>query len=437
MQLTSTPRAIALLAILMTSVLLSGCEQQAPAQSAGPNAPVEVSVVTIKTEPVVLTTVLPGRSSAFRIAEIRPQVSGLIQKRLFTEGANVEAGQVLYQIDSAPFQAELDKAEANLAVARKTAERTRAAIEVSKANIRQQEATLNFSQKNRQRFEELTSDGAVSLTERDQAVTQDEVAAAALKSAQAQLRRDQEAVAEADAAIQQAEAMVEAAKINLAYTQIKAPISGRIGKSSVTEGAIVTAYQAVALSSIQQLDPIYVDVPQASSDLLRLRERLENGNLNHEGIDQNKVKILLENGQTYELEGDLQFRDVSVDPSTGSVVLRIVVPNPEDILLPGMFVRASITEGVNPEAIMVPQQALTRDPKGNPYVFIVDGENKVRQRMLTVDRSLDDRWLVTGGLKPGDRVIMEGLQKIRPGAEVKTVPFEPAAPQSAANPESK
>jgi membrane fusion protein (multidrug efflux system) len=233
------------------------------------------------------------------------------------------------------------------------------------------------------------------------------------------------AVAAAEAAIQQAQAARETARINLGYTQITAPISGRIGRSNVTEGAIVTAYQALALATVQQLDPMYVDVPQSTNELLRLKRRIEDGHLNQNEKSQQKVNLILEDGSEYSLEGDLQFRDVTVEPSTGSVILRVVFPNPDGVLLPGMFVRAVVREGIHRQAILIPQQAVSRDTKGQPLALIVDKEDKVQQRILRLDRAIGDKWLVTSGLEAGDRVIVEGLQKVRPGALVKVVP--PAA----------
>jgi membrane fusion protein (multidrug efflux system) len=383
-----------------------------------------VATVTVAPEPVLLTTELPGRTTAFLVSEIRPQVNGLILKRLFTEGSVVKAGQVLYQIDPAPFQAAYDNAAANLAAMRKAADRARAALEASIAGVARQRATLELARTNRRRFEELFNDRAVSASQRDQAVTEAEVAEATLRAAEAQVGSDREAVAAAEAAIQQAEAALETARINLGYTRITAPISGRIGKSNVTEGALVTAHQSVALATIQQMDPTYVDVPQSTTELLRLKQRLEEGRLKRDGKSQDKVRLILEDGIEYPLEGVLQFRDVTVDPSTGSVILRIVFPNPRYVLLPGMFVRALVKEGVNEQAILVPQQAVSRDPKGNPVALIVDAGEKVQQRMLTLDRAIGDKWLVASGLAPGDRVIVEGIQRVRPGASVKVVPSD-------------
>jgi len=421
MQVNERVRLIVVSMVLLCSLLLDGCERQAP--SPPPPVP-EVATVTVQTQRAVLTNELPGRTSPYRVAEIRPQVSGIIQKRLFDEGAEVKAGAVLYQIDPAHFQAAYDNAAANLAVTRKGPDRARAALQASIAGVTRQRSTLELARTNVQRFEELFKDRAVSASQRDQAVTDVEVAEATLRAAEAQVESDREAVAAAEAAIQQAEAALETARINLGYARVTAPISGRIGKSNVTDGALVAAYQALALASIQQIDPIYVDVPRSTTELLRLKQRSEKGRLITHGEDQRKVKLLLEDGTPYPLEGILQFRDVTVDPTTGSVILRMVFPNPEAILLPGMYVRAVVQEGIAEQAILVPQQGVIRDPKGNPIALIVDDAGKVQQRMLTLDRTIGDKWLVSSGLAPGDRLIVEGLQKVRPGAAVKVVPFD-------------
>ncbi|MFH1117700.1 MAG: efflux RND transporter periplasmic adaptor subunit [Pseudomonadota bacterium] len=360
-------------------LLLFGCGRQ---QQSGPPPVPEVATVTAQPQKLLLTTELPGRTSAYRVAEIRPQVNGIIQKRLFTEGSDVKAGQVLYQIDPAPFQAALDSAKASLA---------------------KSEANLPAVRSRAERYRALLAENAVSQESYD-------TREAALKQAEAE--------------IEYYKAAVETARINLGYTRVTAPISGRIGKSSVTDGALVTAYQAQALATIQQLDPIYVDVPQSTAELLRLKRRLEEGRLNQNGKNQSKVKLLLEDGATYPEEGALQFRDVTVDPTTGSVVLRVVFPNPEGVLLPGMFVRTVVREGINGQALLVPQQAVSRDPKGNPALLVVDAEGKVQQRSLTLDRAVDDKWLVSKGLASGERVIVEGIQKVRPGISVKAIPFD-------------
>jgi membrane fusion protein, multidrug efflux system len=370
-----------ILIVLLGGLLLSGCESRH--QPPPPPVP-EVTTVTVQPQRLVLTTELPGRTAAYLIAEIRPQVNGIIQKRLFTEGSDVKVGQVLYQIDPAPFQAALDSARANRA---------------------KSEANLVATRLRFERYKGLLAEKAVSQQDYDDRE-------AALKQAEAD--------------VEYSKAAVETARINLEYTRVTAPISGRVGKSNVTDGALVTAYQPLALATIQQLDPIYVDVPQSTTELLELKRRLEDGRLNRDGTNQSKVKLILGDGTAYPLEGALQFRDVTVDPTTGSVVLRAVFPNPEGILLPGMFVRAVVKEGINEQAILIPQQAVSRDPKGNPMALIVDSEGKIQQRMLTLDRALGDNWLVSSGLASGDRMVLEGIQKVRPGVSVKVVPFDTA-----------
>jgi len=439
MKINDRVKFIAAAGALVAGLLAAGCGSQ---QAAPPPAVPEVATVTVSPERAVLTTELPGRTSAYLVAEIRPQVNGIIQKRLFEEGSDVRAGKVLYQIDPAPFQAAYDNAAANLSGMRRAAERARAALEASVANVARQKATLDLARKTRWRYEELFKKSVISAAQRDQAVTEAEVAEATLRATEAQVKNDQEAVAVAEAAIQQAEAATETARINRGYTYVVAPITGRISKSNVTVGALVTAQQSVALTTIQQLDPIYVDVPQSTSELLRLRRRVEEGRLHNSGENQSKVRLILEDGTTYPQEGTLQFRDVTVEPTTGSVTLRVIVPNPKGHLLPGMFLRAVVQEGINNEAILVPQQGVSRDPKGNPFALIVDGEGKVAQRMLTLDRAIGDRWLVASGLAPGERLIVEGMQKVRPGAAVKVVPFQAggtsgAAPEKTAQPAPK
>jgi len=413
--------------VLATGAFLTGCKEHAE-QAQGPQQAPEVSVVVVEPEQVVLTTELPGRTTAYLVAEIRPQVNGLIQKRLFTEGAQVKAGDLLYEIDPAPYQAAYDNAAANRASMEQAAERARAGLNASIAALKRHEATLRLAQANRQRYENLVKTSAASAMQLDQAVADVDVADAALRVAQAQVESDRESVKVAEAAIKQADAAMESARINLDYTKIVAPITGRIGRSNVTVGAIVTAYQAVPLATIQQFDPIYVDVPQSTVELNRLRRNLADGGLKDQGTD--KVKIILEDGTVYPLEGSLQFRDVTVDQTTGSIILRIVVKNPDRVLLPGMFVRAVVEEGIRDQAILVPQQAISRDPKGNPFALVVDNDQKVQRRGLSLDRALGDKWLVSTGLTEGDRVIVEGSQKVLyapPNTPVKAVPFAPAA----------
>ncbi|MHB8901356.1 MAG: efflux RND transporter periplasmic adaptor subunit [Thermoguttaceae bacterium] len=413
-------RLLIVLAWLASPFLLSGCKrpQQGPPQMPTP----EVAVVTVEPQSVLLTTELPGRTSGYLVAEIRPQVNGLLRRRLFTEGSDVKKGDVLYEIDPAPYEAAYASAVAGRDSAQKAAERARAGMDASIAGLQRHEAVLKLANTSLQRNQKLIKTDAVSAMEIDKAVADVEVAQAGLAVAQAQVESDRQAAKAAVSAIQEAEAAVKTAQINLDYTKITAPISGRIGRSEVTEGAIVMAYQPTPLATIQQFDPVYVDVPQSTVALNRLRRSMSNGTLKKNGT--NKVKILLQDGTAYQQEGSLQFRDVTVDPTTGSVILRIVVPNPDRILLPGMFVRAIIDEGIKEQAILVPQQAVSRDPKGNPTTLVVGPDGKVQQRGLSTDRALGDQWLVSSGLSQGDRVIVEGMQKVRPGATVKVVPFE-------------
>jgi len=401
-----------------------GCDpQKAPPP---PSVP-EVAVLIIAPRPQLLTTELPGRTSPYRIAEIRPQVNGLVLHRLFTEGSDIKVGQVLYEIDPAPFKAALNNAAADLAAAHKAADQTRSSLRASQADVDKQQATVAFARTNRKRFEDLLKEKAVSASDCEQAVTEANVAEASLKSTEAKMQSDRDAVAAADADIQKAEAALETARINLGYTRITAPISGRIGKSDVTDGAIVTAYQSTPLATIQQLDPIYVDAPQSTAELQRLQTRLEKGEMSRDEKSGNKVQLLLDDETIYPQEGTLQFRDISVNPTTGSVILRMVFPNPNGKLLPNMFVRAVVKEGVNPQAVLVPQQAVFRNPKGEAVTLIADAKNTVQQRVLTLDRSLDNQWLVASGLEAGDRVIVEGIQKAKPGLTVNVVALDPAS----------
>ncbi len=365
--------------LLALTILLGGCDR-GPGKQATPVP--EVATVTIQPQQVELSTELPGRTTAYLVAEIRPQVNGIIKKRLFQEGSDVKAGQLLYQIDPAPFQVAHDSAKASLGKA---------------------QANLPSIRLKAERHKELLVDKAVSRQDYDDA-------AAAMEQARAEIAYWQ--------------AAVEGARINLGYTRVTAPISGRIGKSSVTVGALVTAYQPTSLSTIQQLDPIYVDVTQSSSELLRLKRNLEAGRLSANGANRRKVRLLLEDGTPYPLEGTLQFRDVTVDPATGSFTLRIVVPNPNHLLLPGMFVRAVVQEGIEAQAILVPQQGVSRNPKGEPVALVVDEAGKVQQRMLTLNRAINDQWLVASGLSAGERLIVEGAMNVRPGATVKVIAWE-------------
>lgn len=374
-------RLIAVVGILVIVFASTGCRKAKTGELPQAGVP-EVAVTVIREEPVAITTELPGRTSAYLVAEVRPQVSGIIQKRLFTEGADVKADDVLYQIDPAPYQASYNNAKAALARA---------------------EANLPAVRSRVERYKDLVAIKAVSQQDYDDAI-------AVLKQAEADIEFNK--------------AAVEAARINLAYTQVRAPISGRIGKSNVTVGALATAHQGFALTTIQQLDPIYVDATQSSANLLQLKRNMAAGRIKGAGPDQARVKLLLEDGTPYPLEGSLKFSDVTVDPSTGSFILRMVFPNPNHTLLPGMYVRPVVQEGIAGRAVLVPQQAVFRDPKGNPIAMIVDPEGKVEPRMIGVDRAIGDKWLVISGLKVGDRVIVEGIQKVRPGASVKVVPFD-------------
>ena len=334
-----------------------------------------------RNNPSPLTTVLPGRIAPHLEAEIRPQVSGIILKRLFTEGGEVKEGEVLYQIDPATYKATLANAKATLAKA-----------EANSQNLKQ----------HAQRYKRLVPTKAVSSQDYEDAVA---------------------AYNQAVAEIAAAKAAVEMAQINLNYTKVTAPISGHIGRSTVTAGALVTANQTSALATIQQLDPVYVDVTQASADLLQLKQSIAAGTLKTGAANQTTVKLELENGTAYAQDGILKFSEVSVDQSTGSVTLRALFANPEQLLLPGMFVRAHIQEGVREKAILVPQRGLSRDTAGNAIVLLAGAEDKVERRIVKTERTVGDAWLLTDGLKSGDRVIVEGLQRIRPEMQVKVRPF--------------
>lgn len=387
MQAMYRARLITVAGLLAAGMTVSGCGRKTTA-APPPSGPPEVGVVVVQPERVALTTELPGRTSPHLIAEVRPQVGGIIKKRLFTEGGDVNAGQVLYQIDPSTYQAAHASARAALARA---------------------EANLIPARLKEERFRELVKIKAVSQQDYDDA-------SAALKQAEAE-------VAAASAA-------VETARINLAYTKVTAPISGRIGRSAVTEGALVTASQPAALATIQQLSSMYVDVTQSSAELLKLKQNLASGLLKSNGSAQARVKLLLEDGSAYPLPGTLKFSEVTVDQSTGSITLRAVFPNPKQTLLPGMFVRAVLEEGESPQAILVPQRGVTRNPKGEAMVMTVGAAEKVEPRTIKVARTVGDNWLVSEGLKAGERVILEGIQKARPGTPVKAVPFG-AKPEAA------
>lgn len=341
--------------------------------------PQEVGIVTLTAQRAEIVTELPGRTAALRVAEVRPQVNGIILKRLFTEGSEVKEGQQLYQIDPATYQAALESAQAALARA---------------------EATQQVAKLLSDRRQKLVNSRVISAQDYDDANASYQQAVADVASARAALK---------------------SAQINLDYTKVLSPIAGRIGRSMVTEGALVTSGQATPLSTVQQIDPIYVDVTQSSAQLLRLQRELANGQLKNAGDQVATARLILEDGTPYSEPGKLQFSEVSVDQGTGSVTLRAVFPNPNRQLLPGMFVRALITGGINDHAILIPQKGVTRNPRGEPVAMVVGEGNRVEVRVLKTDRVINDQWLVTEGLKEGDRVILEGLQKIGPGAEVNPV----------------
>ncbi|AVQ07653.1 TPA: efflux RND transporter periplasmic adaptor subunit [Xanthomonas vasicola pv. zeae] len=378
-----------LLAVAITAtVLLSACGSPPGGQPPQEGTP-EMSVLTIKQQPVTLTTELPGRTVPYLIAEIRPQVGGIIQSRQFTEGDDVKAGQTLYQIDPAQYRASYASAQATLAKA---------------------EATLRTAQLKAERYKELAQIKAISQQEGDDTDA---------------------ALGQAKADVAAGKASVETARINLAFARLDAPISGRIGRSSVTPGALVTANQATALTTIQQLDPIYIDVTQPSSAVLRLRQAMARGDLEQAGDGAAKVSLLLEDGSTYPLQGHLAFSDVTVDQNTGSITLRAVFPNPNAELLPGMYVRAVLQEGVKEQGVLVPQQAVSRNGAGKPTAFVVGADHKLHLRMLETDREVGDQWLVRSGLKPGEQVVVEGASRARDGIAVKTVPWQPKATPAA------
>lgn len=365
--------------------LLASCSED---KSKPAGAVPEVGVVTLKSERIVLTTELPGRTRPFRVAEVRPQVSGIILKRQFVEGSDVKAGQSLYQIDPATYQAAYDSAKGDLAKA---------------------EANAEISHLTVKRYKPLIKTNYVSQQDYDTAVAN---------------------AKQGDASVIAAKAALEKARIDLFYTKVLSPISGRIGKSAVTEGALVTANQQMALASVQQLDPIYVDVTQSSNDFLNLKSALKKGALKK--ADSVLVDLILENGSLYNEKGTLQFSDVTVDETTGSIVLRAIFPNKQQDLLPGMFVRARITEGVKEEALLAPQQGITRNARGEATALIVDDKNQVVLRNLVTGQAIKDKWLIVSGLKAGDRVIVTGQMKIRPGMTVKAIEAE-HLPQAAAD----
>lgn len=375
-------------AVLALALALAACGGGNEQQQQAPQGPPTVGYVVVRPQAVTLTNELPGRTTAFETSEVRPQVNGLVLDRLFVEGDVVRKGQPLYRIDPAPYQAQVASARAALA-------RARASIASSAALAR--------------RYSELVKINAISRQD--------------LENAQTTAQQ-----AQADVAAQQA--ALRSAQIDLARTTIRAPITGRIGRSAFTTGALVSAAQANPLATIQRIDPIYVDIQQSSSDLLTLRQQIINGQLTREGNA--RVKLKLEDGSDYGPEGTLRFADVTVDPNTGSQVIRALFPNPNGLLLPGMFVRASLAQGTDQNAILVPQRAVSRDERGKATVMVIGADNKVEPRVLQTSRTIGDNWLVTGGLKAGDKVIVAGGMMLRPGMPVQGKPWTPDADPAAA-----
>ena len=398
MKTSSQPLFRSAAAVALSALVLAACsggkEQQggAPGAGAPPQAPA-VTVMTVASGSVPMVTELPGRTTPYLIAELRPQVTGILTQRAFDEGSEVKAGQVLYRIDDAPYQAAHDSAKAALARA---------------------EANAQVARIKAERHAGLVKIDAVSKQANDD--TQ-----AALKQAQAEVAA--------------AKAALDKARIDLDYTRLKSPISGRIGRSAVTPGALVTANQVQALATVQQLDPIYVDLTQSSADMLRMRAEIAAGRMQTGAKGEVPVKLILEDGSEYAVEGRLALSEVTVDEGTGSVTLRARFPNADGVLLPGMYVRARLPQGTRSEAILVPHKALSRDPLGNALVMVVNAESKVEARPVKVAQSLASDWVVTGGLAAGERIIVEGLQKARPGAPVQAQ--EAGATPAAATPAAK
>lgn len=378
-----TAKLIFFMGLISFTWIFPACDKSKDNPSSKGNPPpVEVSVITVQPGQASLTIELSGRVSAFLMAEVRPQVGGIVQKVLFTEGSEVKEGQILYQIEPGLFQAASDSAIAAL---------------------KRAEALLLPARAKAERFRQLAGSDAISRQDLDDAE-------AAFKKAEAD--------------VMSARADVDRSRINLAYSSVKAPISGRTGKSSITTGALVTAFQPVALATIQKLDPVYVDVTQSSASLLRIKQSMEKGLIKKDQENQARVSLILEDGSLYGREGVLKFSDITVDTGTGSVTIRCVFPNPDLTLLPGMFVRAIVEEGVNQSAILIPQRCVTRNAKGIPTATIVSPEGVVEIRELEIDRAIENRWVISKGLAAGEKVVIEGLQKARPGSTVKTIPFD-------------
>lgn len=384
----SFPKQATLAALIATSLMLAACGKGDPNAGAAPPTP-EVTVVTLKPQDVVLTRELTGRAEASQEAEVRPQVGGIVERLLFTEGGSVTAGQPLYQLDQTAYRADANSAQAAVA-------RAQAALATARLTAR--------------RSAELVKIDAVSRQDNDNA---------------------QAALSQAEADLRAAQAALQGANVPLNFARVTAPISGRIGRSSVTRGALVTASQPTPLAIIQSMDPIYIQISQSSTELLKLRQEIDAGTL--QGTQSVPVTIQLEDGTPYSHPGRLSFAETMVDPATGAVALRVVVPNPDELLLPGMFVRAKVANGERRGAILAPQQGITRDPRGQATAMVVNADGKVEQRQVTVGTTVGSSWLVDSGLKAGDKVIVEGLQKIAPGVQVKAVELgsQPATPAKA------
>ena len=372
-------RLVLFFGFFLSGLLIAGCKQSDGKDKTEAKKLPEVGVVIVKLQAQPIITELSGRTTARMIAEIRPQVGGIIQKRQFTEGANVKAGDLLYQIDAAPYQA---------------------AYASAKANVGKSEASLTSLRSRADRYAELVKINAVSKQDNDDI-------RASLKQGEAELALSM--------------AALETARINLNYTRIVAPISGRIDTSTVSPGALVTANQEAVLTTVQQLDPIYVDVTQSSNELLRLKRELANGRLKKANNNEAPIKVILEDGTIYNHEGILKVSGVTVNPTSGAVTLRAIVPNKEGLLLPGMYVRARLEEAVNEKAILVPQQSVSRNSQGEAIILVVNPESKVELRTLAAEKSIGNQWLVTNGLAAGDQVIVDGMQKIKVGDKVKPI----------------
>ena len=377
------------LSILAVCVTLSACGDH-PRETAGATAPLQVTVVTLKTRPVALTRSLPGRTSAYLIAEVRPQVSGIVKRRRFVEGGNVRAGEVLYDLDDSVYRADAASAKANLL----------------KAQALEHAARLAANRSN-----QLARAAIVSVQDDERTVA---------------------ALGQAEADVAAAQAAVTSSAINLGYAHIVAPIGGRIGKSMVTQGALVSAQQTSPLATIQQLDPIYVEVNQSSNDWLQLKHDIDAGRVQSDH-GRAPTQIVLEDGTAYAQAGKFQFADVTVDPTTGNLLMRAIVPNPDLLLLPGMYVRAVLNEGILTQGLLVPQIGITRDPRGNASALIVNKDGKVEVRRVSVSRTLGDQWLVDAGLVEGDRLIVDGLQKAQPDMAVQAVEQTAAVADAAAD----